>query len=97
MKGKHLGKNNETFELYKAILKLKGLDECKRFFRDLCTLEEIIEISKRWQAVRLLAQDKSYLEIAKKTGLSTTTVARVAYWLYSGTGGHKLMLRRIKN
>lgn len=95
MKGLHKGKNNETLELYKAILKLKTINECKKFFRDLCTLEEIAEMSKRWQAARLLKQKKPYREVADKTGLSTTTVARVAHWLNYGMGGYQLMLKRL--
>ena len=96
MKGRHRGKNNESAELYKAFLKLKSVEEVKRFLRDLCTLEEIIEFSKRWQAVRLLVQHKPYHEVASKTGLSSTTVARVAYWLNNGAGGYQLVLKRIK-
>lgn len=94
MKGVHQGKDNEIFKLYKAILKLKDIGECRKFFRDLCTLEEIIEMSKRWQAAKLLAGEKSYREVAKKTGLSTTTVARVSYWLKHGQGGYQLILKR---
>jgi len=96
MKGIHQAKNNETSELYKAVLKLKTADEAKRFFRDLLTIEEITEMSKRWQAARLLNQGKPYREIAAKTGLSTTTVTRVANWLKNGSGGYRLMLNRLK-
>ena len=96
MKGIHQAKDNETFELYKAILQLKTVGESKRFFRDLLTIEEITEMSKRWQAARLLNQHKSYRKVAKKTGLSTTTVTRVANWLHNGSGGYRLILDRIK-
>lgn len=89
-------KNKQTTNLFKAILKLKNIKECEKFFRDLCTLEEIKEMSKRWKAVQLLNQKLSYREIAKKTGLSTTTVARVAYWLEHGKGGYRLILKRFK-
>ena len=96
MKGTHQGKNNETKLLYKAILQLKTIDEADKFFTDLLTIEEATEMSKRWQAARLLNQEESYRAVAKKTGLSTTTVARVANWLKNGTGGYQLMLDRIK-
>ncbi|MBI3291171.1 helix-turn-helix domain-containing protein [Candidatus Falkowbacteria bacterium] len=96
MKGIHQGKDNQTKLLYKAILSLKTVEECERFFRDLLTIEEISEFSKRWQVARLLNQHKPYREVAKKTGLSTTTVTRVAHWLYNGEDGYKLALKRIK-
>lgn len=95
MKGIHQSKNNQTEELYKAILKLKTTNEAKRFFRDLLTIEEITEMSKRWQAARLLNQSQPYRQVAKKTGLSTTTVARVANWLKHGSGGYRLILDRL--
>jgi TrpR-related protein YerC/YecD len=87
-------KSKEAKELYSAILKLKGADEVAMFLRDLCTAEEISEMAKRWQAAKMLNQEKSYREIAKKTGLSTTTVTRVAQWLKSGKGGYKLALSK---
>jgi len=89
-------KNKQTTDLFKAILKLKNVKECEKLFRDLCTLEEIKEMSNRWKAVQLLNQKMPYREIAKKTGLSTTTVARVAHWLENGEGGYKLILKRFK-
>lgn len=95
MKGLHQIQEKELKELYKAILKLKNIDECRRFFRDLCTLEELVEMSKRWQAARMLAKKRSYRDIAEETDLSTTTVARVAHWLNYGEGGYQLMLDRL--
>ena len=83
-------------DLFKAILKLKTPVESAKFFRDLCTLEELEEMGKRWQAVKLVEKGKSYREIAKTTGLSTTTITRVAHWLNHGQGGYKLALKRIK-
>lgn len=86
--------NKQSAELFNTVLKLRGLEEAKKFFRDLLTEEEIIEFSKRWQAARMLANRVPYLEIEKTTGLSSTTVARVSKWLNSGMGGYKLILKR---
>ena len=88
--------NKQTTNLFKAILKLKNVQGCEKFFRDLCTLAEIKEMSKRWEAVQLLDQGLPYRQIAKQTGLSTTTVARVAHWLEHGKGGYRLILKRFK-
>jgi len=86
----------ETTELFKAILKLKTIEEAEKFFRDLCTLQEIYEMSKRWQAVKMIDQGLPFREIAEKLEISTTTVARVAHWLHHGEGGYRLILERTK-
>ena len=93
-------KRNKTFDsaaskdLYSAILKLKTIDECRMFLRDLCTPEEIIDMADRWQAAKLLNKGIDYRDIAGRLGMSTTTVARVAQWLWRGMGGYKLILSR---
>lgn len=87
--------NKETKELFQAVMKLKTVDEAHRFFRDLCTEEEIDEMARRWQAAQLLVKDVPYRDIAEQVGLSTSTVTRVAHWLYTGRGGYQIMLRRL--
>lgn len=82
-------------ELYKAILSLKTLDEAKRFFRDLLTREEIKEFSRRWEAACMLDKAVPYTTIQDKTGLSSTTVARISRWLRKGRGGYQLVLDRM--
>jgi len=86
-----------TEDLFKTILKLENFNEAKRFFRDLFTETEIIEFGKRWQTARMLSRGVPYLEIEKKTGLSSTTVARVSQWLNKGTGGYKLMIEKLNS
>jgi len=86
----------ETTELFKAILKLKTVEEAEKFFRDLCTLQELYEMSKRWQAAKMIDQGLSFREIAEKLEMSTTTVARVAHWLHHGEEGYRLILGRMK-
>ncbi|MDD5146680.1 MAG: YerC/YecD family TrpR-related protein [Candidatus Pacebacteria bacterium] len=87
--------NPTTENLWEAILKLKSLGEAKNFFRDLLTEQEIIEFGKRWQVAQMLSQKTPYSQIEKKTGLSSTTVARISKWLNKGMGGYRLMLRRL--
>lgn len=84
-----------TEALYKAILSLKTLDEAKRFFRDLLTEEEIEEFSKRWRAAQMLDKAVPYSTIQDKTGLSSTTIARISRWLHKGMGGYRLVLDRM--
>jgi len=85
-----------TEDLFKAILALKTVDECRRFFRDLCTLEEIADMSDRWQMVKMIVKKESYRDIAKKLKVSTTTVTRVANWFNYGQGGYRLIVKRLK-
>ncbi len=87
--------NKNVQELYKAILALESEAECKKFFRDLLTEAEIKEFANRWQVARMLNQNISYEVIEKKTGMSSTTIARISKWLNKGMGGYKLMLQRI--
>lgn len=82
-------------ELYEAILTLKTKSECKKFFRDLCTLSELQAMSERLQVAKQIQKGTSYRAIAEKTGSSTATITRVAHWLHHGEGGYKLALHRV--
>lgn len=86
----------KTESLFEAILALRTKDECRRFFRDLCTLEEIADMADRWQMVKMIVKKMPYREIADKLKVSTTTIARVAHWLNYGLGGYRLIVRRLK-
>jgi TrpR-related protein YerC/YecD len=83
--------------LFQAILSLESKDEVERFLRDLCTLAELEAMAHRWEVARLVDKGLPYLEVASKTGASTTTVTRVAHWLRHGEGGYRLALDRMKN
>ena len=88
--------NNETNELFKAILKVKTIGECEMFFRDLLTLDEIKEFRKRFKIAKELHNTKkTYMEIAKEAKSTTATVTRVALWLKNGMGGYRLILDRL--
>ena len=81
-------------KLSRALLSIDKEIDMMNFLRDLCTLEELEEISTRLEAVKLINKGMSYREIAKKTGLSTTTVTRVAHWLKYGEGGYRSVVSR---
>ena len=82
--------------LFAAVLTLKSVDECRAFFRDLCTPAELQALADRWAVVALLQQGVPYREIYKQTGVSVTTVGRVARYLTSGNGGYTLAAARLK-
>ena len=95
-KRKYHWENEQTRKLFEAMMKLKTMDEAHRFFRDLCTAEEIDEMARRWQVAKLLAEDNlSYREIADEVDVSTATGTRVAQWLNNGRGGYRLILARL--
>ena len=73
---------------------LETRQETEAFFRDLCTLSELEAMAHRWAVARLLERGLPYLEIAERTGASTTTVTRVAHWLKHGEGGYRAALDR---
>lgn len=79
--------------LCEAFLKLDSRVDSANFLRDLLTPAEIVEFSNRLEIARLLAGGESYLKIAKLVSVSTTTVSRVAHWLFHGCGGYWKVLR----
>ncbi len=83
-------------ELIDALLLVKNSKEARKFLRDLLTESELVEFGNRWKAAQMLEEKVPYTEIIKETGLSSTTVARVSDWLNGGTGGYKMILKRIK-
>jgi TrpR-related protein YerC/YecD len=86
----------EHKDLFATIAALKTRTEVQAFLRDLCTRSELDAMAHRWQAAQLLDEGLPYLEVAKRTHASTTTVTRVAQWLRNGEGGYRLALRRRK-
>jgi TrpR-related protein YerC/YecD len=84
-------------ELYSAILQIRTIEEARMFFRDLLTEEEIVEFGARWRVAQLLDAKVPYSEIEKKTGLSSTTIARISKWLSNGLGGYRLLIDRINS
>ena len=91
---RHPWRTKEMKELFDAISSLETRQDVERFFRDLCTISELEAMAHRWEVARLLEQGLPYLEIAERTGASTTTVTRVAHWLRHGEGGYRLALDR---
>ena len=87
----------ENKQLIEAVLAVKNADEARRFMRDLMTEKDIKEFANRLEAARLLSKDVNYLTITKNTGLSSTTIARIAKWLKGSLGGYRLVLSRLNN
>jgi TrpR-related protein YerC/YecD len=89
-------KQKDIDDLYSVIVRLENVDECRKFFRDLLTETEIHELAGRWKAARMLSHGVPYITIARETGMSSRTIARVHKWLKQGKGGFTMVLRRVE-
>ena len=81
--------------LFDAVLSLKDKDECYMFFEDICTINELLSLSQRLEVAKMLREQKTYLEIAEKTGASTATISRVNRSLNYGNDGYDMVFKRI--
>ena len=82
-------------QLFEAILALKNKDECYDFFEDLCTINEIRDMSQRLEVARMLEAGEKYDQIEKETGASTATISRVKRCLKYGADGYLTVLSRL--
>ena len=83
-------------ELFEAVLTLKDMEDCYRFFEDICTINEIHAIAQRLQVAKLLSEKKTYNEIESTTGASTATISRINKCLVYGADGYKRVLAGMK-
>jgi TrpR-related protein YerC/YecD len=82
--------------LFEAILTLENKEECYSFFEDLCTVNELLSLSQRFEVATMLRRHDTYLKIAEKTGASTATISRVNRSLNYGNDGYDMVLERLK-
>jgi TrpR-related protein YerC/YecD len=96
--GEHHENLPATLSLGEAFAQLRQADECERFLRDLCTPAEIRAFEERWLAAQLLHRGTlSYRDIHALTGISTTTIGRVARFLFEEPyHGYQFVLRRLR-
>ena len=81
--------------LFEAILTLEDKEECYRFFEDLCTVNELLSLSQRFEVATMLRKHDTYLKIAEKTGASTATISRVNRSLNYGEDGYSVVFSRM--
>lgn len=81
--------------LFDAILSLKDREECYVFFEDICTVNELLSLSQRVEVAKMLREQKTYLDIAEKTGASTATISRVNRSLNYGNDGYDMVFERV--
>jgi len=88
-------KSKQADELFEAILKLETIEECYRFFEDICTIKEIQVIAQRLEVAKLLKSNKTYNEIEEVTGASTATISRINRALNYGQDGYNMVFERL--
>ena len=81
--------------LFDAIMCLKDKEECYIFFEDICTINELLSLSQRFEVAKMLREQRTYLEIAEKTGASTATISRVNRSLNYGNDGYDMVFERM--
>ena len=90
------GVKREPFlEMYEAILTLETVDECVKFFDDLCSVTELRAIEQRYHVARLLNDEHVYSTILEQTGASSATISRVNRSLQYGAGGYEIVFGRL--
>lgn len=88
--------SDQAQRLAAALVAIDDQAGMQNFLRDVLTEKEIIEISARLEAARMLVNNEKYTDIIAKTGLSSRTVARISDWLQNGCGGYQVALQTTK-
>jgi TrpR-related protein YerC/YecD len=91
-----INKKPRNEDMYKAILSLKDLDECMRFFDDLCTVTELQAMEQRYHVAVCLDKGMIYNDILAETGASSATISRVNRSLQYGAGGYEVVFDRLR-
>ena len=86
--------NQSIEELLSVILSLRDMEECRAFFSDLCTMQELISLSQRLQVAKHLLQGETYEEIRSQVPISSSTITRISTELQFGAGGYRAALLR---
>lgn len=88
-------KTKAVDHLFEAVLSLENKEECYKFFEDVCTVNELLSLSQRFEVARMLRTQKTYLDIAEETGASTATISRVNRSLNYGNDGYDMVFNRM--
>jgi len=88
-------KKERNLDMYKAILTLETVDECMRFFDDLCSVTELKAMEQRYQVADLLNKGHIYSTILEQTSASSATVSRVNRSLQYGADGYEIVFKRL--
>ena len=90
-------KDENMDNFFEAVLTMKSIDDCYKFFEDICTVNELKSISQRFAVAKMLNDKCVYTDIVAKTGASTATISRVNRTLNYGADGYKLVFERLSD
>lgn len=82
--------------LFKSISQLENPEECRKFFEDLCTIKELLDLAQRLDVAVLLSKGVNYQTISQQVGVSTATISRVSRCLNYGSGGYRAVLDKLE-
>ena len=88
-------KSAQADSFFEAVLQLETMEECYRFFEDICTIKEVQAIAQRLEVAKLLKANKTYNEIEAETGASTATISRINRSLNYGADGYKMIFTKL--
>ena len=83
-------------ELYEVITSLNSVEECKKFFADLCTFKEVEQMAQRISAAKLILNGATYEEVISKTEISSATLSRVSKAVKYGSGYKSVLTKNEK-
>jgi TrpR-related protein YerC/YecD len=86
-----------ALQFAEAVVNITSVKDMENFLRDVMTEKEILEISSRLEAARMLKSGDKYTDIISSTKLSSRTVARISDWMQNGCGGYSKVLSQISN
>ena len=89
--------NEEIDKVFEAILQLRTIEECYRFFDDLCTINELEAFGQRLAVAKMLYDKKTYHDIEEQTGISAATISKISKSFTFGPGGYELIIKRLRN
>lgn len=89
-------RDEQMDQLFKVILSLKDLDQCYKFFEDICTVSELKALAQRLEVARMLDEGCIYEHIVEKTGASTATISRVKRCLVYGADGYNSIMEELR-
>lgn len=81
--------------LFRSILNLETVEECYKYFEDLCTVKELQDMAQRLETAMLLDRGENYQNIAESVGISTATIGRVSKCLKYGSGGYRAAIDKL--
>lgn len=89
--------NTQSIErLFDVILKLETVEECYKFFEDICTVKELQDLAQRLDVALMLSEGKNYTVISSEVGASSATISRVNKCLMYGNGGYQEAIKKLK-